>query len=139
MLKTGNAVKIVLFSLVAVCLFFTGGCSGGSNNPVSTELSTGAGYKIKLASSLENVTAGGSSIITAVIYEPDGSPVRDNEEVLFASGEGGSFSESTVTTKNGTASTIYTAGEASMKYDNITASCRGATAFIQVWILPATF
>lgn len=140
MLKSSKTLKIVLFFCLLVTLAYgLNGCSSGSNSPVATDLSSGTGYRIKLASSLSTVTVSGSAVITAVIYEPDGSPIRDDEEVLFASSEGGSFSDSPVKTKSGTVSTVYTAGSTPMKYDSITASCRGAVAVLQVWVLPATY
>ncbi len=130
-----------LFSgiLLLLSLAILGGCDGGSTGPVSTALSSESGYQIKLASSVEQVSVGGQSIISAVILEPDGSPIRDNEEVMFASSEGGSLSDNLVTTKGGQAMVTYTAGDTPMRYDNISATCRGAVAVIQVLVLPQTY
>lgn len=131
---------IFIFAALAViiCAIFTG-CDAGSNGPIMTEAAGGSGYRIQMASSLDSIAVDGSTTITAVIFEPDGSPIRDNEDVLFASSEGGSFTDSVVKTANGQASVNYTAGNTPMKYDTITASCRGAIANIPVWILPANF
>ena len=123
-----------IFLLVIATSIFAG-CDGGSNNPVSSGISTEPGYRIQLASSFGTVAAGASSVITAKVYEPDGSPIRDGEEVIFASSEGGKFSEEKATTKDGVATVQYTAGE-KVGFDNISASCRGAVAIVLIVISP---
>lgn len=138
MQKTTLKSKISICFIIFSALLFVG-CDGGSNNPVSTGISTGTGYKIQLASSVEMVSVSGSSVITAEIFEPDGSPIRDGEDVLFASSEGGTLSDTNVQTKNGKAVITYTAGDTPMRYDNISASCNGATAIIRIWVIPQTF
>lgn len=130
-----------LFSGILLLLSFAMlvGCDAGSTGPVSTTLSSESGYRMQLASSVDQVAVGGQSIITAVIYEPDGSPIRDNEEVMFASSEGGSLSNNTVMTKGGQAMVTFTAGDTPMRYENISVTCRGAVAVIQVLVLPQTY
>lgn len=129
--------SLVLAVILAGALMV--GCSGGSNDPVSSAISTEPGYKIQLAAAPGTVSVGGQAVITAKIYEPDGSPIRDNEPIIFASSEGGTFSDSDVTTKNGQAMVSYTAGDTPMRFDNVTASCRGAIATVQIWVLPQAF
>ncbi|MDD2997990.1 MAG: hypothetical protein PHV05_02940 [Candidatus Riflebacteria bacterium] len=129
---------LVVWLAVAVCALIAG-CDAGSNGPISTELSNGAGYKIALGSSAEIISVSADTVITAVIYEPDGSPIRDGEEVFFASSEEGEFADSPVNTKNGTAITTYKAGDAPMKYHTITVSCRGAVASINVMVTPSNY
>jgi hypothetical protein len=131
--------KIISFICIAGLSLFLTGCDAGGNNPVSTGLSEGPGYKIQLASSVEMVSVRGSSVITAQVFEPDGSPIRDGEKVLFATSEGGSLSDTEVETEGGKASITFTADDTPMRYENITASCRGATAVLQIWVLPQTF
>ncbi len=131
--KTSLLFALVL-ALAAIC-----GCDAGSNSPVTTDLSTGPGYKIQLASSLSSVKVGATTTLTAVIFEPDGTPIRDGEEVSFGSSEKGSFSDNPVKTSGGTAVVIYTAGDYPMKYDSVTASCHGATAQLQIVIVPENF
>ena len=115
------------------------GCNAGSNNPVSSGFPAGSGYKINLTSAVNTVTAGATSVITAQIIEPDGSPVRDDQDVVFSSSIGGSFSDSPVKTKNGSVTVTYTAGDTPMQLDSISASCNGAIATIQIMVLPQTF
>ena len=124
-----------IFLLVIATSIFAG-CDGGSNNPVSSGISTEPGYRIQLASSFGTVAAGASSVITAKVYEPDGSPIRDGEEVIFASSEGGKFSEEKATTKDGVATVQYTAGDKVGISDSISASCRGAVAILPIVISP---
>lgn len=130
--------RFFVFLLILVVSMISG-CSGGANDPVSSSISSEPGYKIQLSSSVGTVSVGGQTVITARIFEPDGSPIRDDEQVIFASSEGGSFSDNNVTTKNGQAMTSFTAGDTPMRFDNITASCRGAVATVQVWVLPQIF
>lgn len=127
---------------MALAILFAGsfvGCDGGATNPISTALSSETGYKIQLSSSIDTVSVGGKAIITATILEPDGSPIRDDETVFFASSEGGSFSDNPISTKNGQATVAYTSSDTPMRFDNITASCHGAIATINIWILPQSF
>lgn len=124
----------LMLAIAAVC-----GCDAGSNSPVATDLSTGNGYKIQLASSLSSVKVGATTTLTAVIYEPDGTPIRDGEEVHFGSSEKGSFSDNPVKTSGGTAVVTYTAGDFPLKFDSVSASCHGATAQLQIEIIPEGF
>lgn len=129
---------LIIVALVASGLVFPG-CDGGGAGPITSSLSTEPGYKMLLASTVDRVSVGGQAVITARIYEPDGSPIRDDEEVLFASSEGGKLSEEKVTTKGGQAMVQFTAGDTPMRFDNISATCRGAMAIIQIWVLPQSF
>lgn len=138
MVKICRAFNITLFlgMLIATCLVLSG-CDAGSNNPTATELSTGTGYNIKIISYAEMVAVNGTNIITVAVFEPDGSPIRDNEDVIFACPDGGSFSESPVKTLNGQASTVYTADDTPNKYATIQVTCRGTGATIPIIIVPA--
>lgn len=131
--------KIMSFICVLGLSLFLTGCDAGGNNPVATALSEGTGYKIQLASSVEMVSVRGSTVITAQVFEPDGSPIRDGETVFFATSEGGSLSDDEVETKGGQATITFTADDTPMRYENISASCRGANAVLQIWVLPQTF
>ncbi|HNX74900.1 MAG TPA: hypothetical protein PLM07_15475 [Candidatus Rifleibacterium sp.] len=135
--------KYLRFFVAGIALIFAlavlSGCDAGSNGSVATDLSSGSGYRIQLASSLESVKVGGSSTLTVVVFEPDGTPIRDGEEVSFASSEKGSFSDNTVKTSGGTAVVTYTAGDYPMKYDSVSATCHGATAVLQIVIVPENF
>ena len=132
--------KLVILPLAAVMCVFFAGCDAGSNGPETTGLSGGSGYRIELASSFESVAVGANTIFTAVIYEPDGMPIRDGEEVVFASTEKGSFSDVSVSTKGGTAVTTYTAeGEGPAKYHIVSVACHGAIASYKLVVTPENF
>ncbi len=124
-------IKIVVFSLVLVWLPVLTACDAGSNSPVATDLSAGNGYNIALAPSIETVKTGGTSTLTVVIFEPDGSPIRDGEKVYFASYLKGSFSDDSVETSGGTAVVTYTASE-NIGLDTVTATCHGAISSCQI-------
>ena len=133
-------LRIFVAGIAMLCaLAVFAGCDAGSNGPVATDLSTGSGYRIQLASSFNSVKVGGSSTLTVVIFEPDGTPIRDGEDVSFASSEKGSFSDNTVKTSGGTAVVTYTAGDYPMKYDSVSATCHGATAVLQILIVPENY
>lgn len=133
------SVRPVFFlALLGIAMLFCG-CDAGSNGPITSDLSTGEGYKIKLASSVASVKVGGKATLTAVIFEPDGSPIRDDEDVYFSSSENGALSDDSVKTLGGTAVVTYTAGEHAMRFDTITASCHGAISSVQVDIVPENF
>jgi hypothetical protein len=126
-----------LFSgiLLLLSLAMMVGCDAGSTGPVSSGLSSETGYRINLASSVDMVSADSQSVITAVIIEPDGTPIRDNEEVMFACSQGGTLSDNLVMTKGGQAMVIFTAADIA-GYGIITATCRGAVADIKVVVVP---
>ncbi|MFZ5952128.1 MAG: hypothetical protein ACOYXC_15595 [Candidatus Rifleibacteriota bacterium] len=128
----------LLISVFSLALILNG-CDGGGSSPVSSSISSEPGYKIQLGATADRVSVGGQAVITARIYEPDGSPIRDNEDVMFASSEGGKLSDEKVSTKDGQAMVVFTAGDTPMRFDNISASCRGAIATVQIWVLPQTF
>ncbi|MDD3146374.1 MAG: hypothetical protein PHD82_03645 [Candidatus Riflebacteria bacterium] len=129
----------ILFSLAVIAsLSFLSGCDAGSNDPVATAVSTGNGYKMQLAASLTSVRVGGTSTLTAVVFEPDGSPIRDGEEVFFAA-ERGKFSDDSVKTSGGTAVVTFTAGENPLNLETVTATCHGAISSLQIIIVPEKF
>lgn len=132
-------VRIILLLAMFSSTIFLSGCDAGSNSPISTGLSAGSGYKIQLGSSLSSLKPGGTSALTAVVFEPDGSPIRDGESVVFTSSEKGSFAEDTVKTTGGTAVVVYTAGNYSYRFDTLTATCHGATANLQILISSENF
>lgn len=124
-------IKVASFLLVLAFLPLLTGCDAGSNSPVATDLSAGNGYKISLASSIDTVKTGGTSTLTVVIFEPDGSPIRDGEKVYFASSLKGTFSEDSIETSGGTAVVTYTASE-NIGLDTVTATCHGAISSRQI-------
>ncbi len=128
---TKVSFKTAFLVLVVVSIFVLSGCDAGSNNPVASDISSGNGYKIQLASSSESVKVGGTTTLTAVIFEPDGSPIRDGQKVYFSSSEKGSFSDQNVETSGGTAVVTYTASE-NIGFDTVTATCQGAISSRQI-------
>jgi len=125
-------MKLFLFSLLLVTLVVLPACDSGSSGPVASPLSTGPGYNIQIAASDEDLMVGATTTITAVIYEPDGAPVRDGVDVFFGSSLKGSFSDNPVKTSGGTAVVTYTAGAAPWQLDKVSATCRGATANVEI-------
>lgn len=123
-----NRIRLFLFSLLLVMLVVLSACDPGSSGPVASPLSTGPGYKIKLAASDEDLMVGATTTLTAIIYEPDGAPVRDGVEVFFGSSLKGSFSDNPAKTSGGKAVVSYTAGDIHGYEDEVTATCNGAIA-----------
>ena len=107
-------------------------CDSGSSGPVASPLSTGPGYNIQLAASSSALKPGATTTLTAVIYEPDGAPVRDGIDVFFDSSQEGSFSDNPVKTSGGMAVVTYTAGTAPWQLDKVSATCKGATANVEI-------
>lgn len=129
-----NRMKLVLFSLLLVMLLVLPACDSGSSGPVSSPLSSGPGYNIQLASSDGDLMVGATTTLTAVIYEPDGTPVRDGVDVFFGSSRKGSFSDNPVKTSGGKAVVTYTAGDVHGYQDEVTATCNGAIAKVNIAI-----
>ncbi len=129
-----NRIRLFLFSLLLSMLLVLPACDSGSSGPVTSPLSTGPGYNIQLAASDEDLMVGATTTLTAIIYEPDGAPVRDGVEVFFGSSLKGSFSDNPVKTSGGTAVVTYTAGDIHGYQDEVTASCKGAIARVNIAI-----
>ncbi len=127
-------IKILLFSLLLAMLLVLSACDSGSSGPVSSPLSSGPGYNIQLASSDGDLMVGATTTLTAVIYEPDGTPVRDGVDVFFGSSRKGSFSDNPVKTSGGKAVVTYTAGDVHGYQDEVTATCNGAIAKVNIAI-----
>ena len=127
-------IKILLFSLLLAILLVLSACDSGSSGPVSSPLSSGPGYNIQLASSDGDLMVGATTTLTAVIYEPDGTPVRDGVDVFFGSSRKGSFSDNPVKTSGGKAVVTYTAGDVHGYQDEVTATCNGAIAKVNIAI-----
>ncbi len=127
-----NRIKLFLFSLLLVALLVLSACDSGSSGPVASPLSSGQGYKIQLAASSSALKPGATTTLTAVVFEPDGAPIRDGIDVSFDSSQKGSFSDNPVKTSGGTAVVIYTAGTAPWQLDKVSATCRGATANVEI-------
>lgn len=127
-----NRMKLFLFSLLLVTLVVLPACDSGSSGPVASPLSTGPGYNIQIAASDEDLMVGATTTITAVIYEPDGAPVRDGVDVFFGSSLKGSFSDNPVKTSGGKAVVAYTAGDIHGYQDEVTATCNGAIAKVNI-------
>jgi len=129
-----NRIKVLLFSLLLAMLVVLPACDSGSGDPVASPLSTGAGYNIQLATSDEDLMVGATTTLTAIVYEPDGAPVRDGVEVFFGSSMKASFSDNPVKTSGGTAVVSYTAGDIHGYEDEVTATCKGAIAKVKIAI-----
>ncbi|GAB1353627.1 hypothetical protein MASR1M12_23630 [Erysipelotrichia bacterium] len=127
-----NRIRLFLFSLLLSMLLVLPACDSGSSGPVTSPLSTGPGYKIQLGASSSALKPGATTTLTAVIFEPDGAPIRDGIEVFFDSSQKGSFSDNPVKTSGGTAVVTYTAGAAPWQLDKVSATCRGATANVEI-------
>ena len=126
--------KISLFSMFLALLIILPACDSGSSGPVASPLSIGPGYNIKVAASSSALKPGATTTLTAVIFEPDGTPIRDGIDVFFDSTQKGSFSDNPVKTSGGTAMVTYTAGTAPWQLDKVSATCKGATANVDITI-----
>ncbi len=127
-----NRIKLFLFSLLLAMLLMLPACNSGASGPVATPLSSGQGYKIQLAASNSRLMAGATITLTAVIFEPDGAPIRDGIDVFFGSTQKGSFSDNPAKTSGGTAVVTYTAGETPGYQDRVSATCKGAIANLDI-------
>lgn len=141
--------KFYLTALALVLLSFClSGCS--SDKPVVSSTASGSGCRIILSAANRELASGGSTVVTAVVTNDDGSPIPDEENAVFFScaapyTEFKDGSEA-CSVKNGVAATIFTYRDESdsdapapSDYCTIAASYRSAVAEIRIMLIANSF
>lgn len=129
--------KLFLFSLI-LCALAIAGCN--SNSAVSSGFGSGSGFSINLTATQTNIPQGGQTTLIALVRDGQGIPVNDSTGgVVFTSSLGGTFVQiQPINILAGAASITYTAptaaNPATPGVDQITASYRGASAFVSVFV-----
>jgi hypothetical protein len=145
-----RAKWVLMVFCVSWISFVLSGCGGSTNDPVSSDATSGTGYKINLGVSAQSVAPGGAAVISAMVFDPQGNPVPDGSLVLFSSSEGGTFegvSDGKSETTGGVATAIFKAPESSANADKpqpsktnrIFASFRGALGYVEIILVSSTF
>ncbi len=147
-----NQIKSLLISLavLATLSIILTGCDN-SSGPTTTDLSEGSGYRIRMSISEDTLPSGGSTIVTAAIFDETGQPAADaDDSVAFAfSDKGGDWSG----LSDGKADLKGGVALATLKWDDpssgetvepsrtawISAAYRGAVAKIQVRLVSVSF
>lgn len=145
-LSLGQIVKGIMFLAIIVTTLFVCGCS--DEKPVIAQAATGDGYKIELKVNPGEIRDGGSVSIEAVITDPQGLPVPDEDKgVIFSCAQGGfDFEDQQCDIKSGSARTFATWKDESDSDDPlssmttyITANYKGAYASCQVTLISKAF
>ncbi len=147
-----NTIKSLLIALAVLAGLTTvlTGCDN-SSGPTTTDLSEGSGYRIRVSISDDILPSGGSTVVTAAIFDETGQPATDAEDsVAFAfsdkGGEWSGLSDGKADLKGGVAI-------ATLKWEDpssgetvdpsrsawITVACQGAIAKIQVSLVSTSF
>lgn len=122
--------KCFLFSLI-LCALAIAGCN--SNSAVSSGFGSGSGFSINLTATQSNIPQGGFTTLIALVRDGQGIPVNDSTGgVVFTSSIGGTITAQT-SILGGTCSATYNA-PTTPGVDQITASYRGASAFVSVFV-----
>lgn len=72
--------QLILIITLALCIFSLG-CS--DDKPIATEKASGSGYKLVLAATHSELESGGSLILTATVFDPEGKLVTGDEEFVY--------------------------------------------------------
>lgn len=140
-------IVLAVISLVAIVL---AGCDN-SSGPSTTELSEGSGYRMKISISNDTLPSGGSTIVTAVIFDETGQPAADDDDGVFFSfgdkgGEWDGLSNGMAKLKGGTAVATLkwedpSSGESAdpARTAWISVAYRGAVGKIEVDLVSNTF
>jgi hypothetical protein len=144
-----SSKKMFLCGVILLALGIAG-CS--SNTSSSSGFGGGSGYAIDLRVTNSILPPAGQTTLTAVVRDANGNPVNDSSvPVTFTStlgagitGQGTSGGSNTAFPTGGVATAIYTApGSTSTSgttttsgVDQVTASYRGAFAFVSIYVSP---
>lgn len=150
-----NRIKYIIKVTAAVLVIpmlamIFAGCDN-SSGPTATNLSEGSGYRIQVSVSDDTIPSGGSTIVTAAIFDETGQPAADDDDGVSFSfadkgGEWDGLTSGRAKLKNGVAA-------ANLKWEDpssgetvdpsrtawISASYRGAVAKIQVSLVSNSF
>ena len=147
-MKTFTRFSLMVGFLLSLAGLLSG-CGGSSNDPVSSGAISGTGYKIRLGSSAEVISPGGTVVLTAMVFDPNDNPVPDGSLVLFSSAEVGTFEGATdgkVETTGGVATVVFRSSETTnadkpqpSKANRLFASYAGAVVFVEIIMVSPTF
>ncbi len=135
-----SAIKILLFGLL-LCALCIAGCS--SNTASSSGFGSGSGYSINLTATQTILRQGGQTQLIAAVKDAQGNPVNDaSTGVTFSSTLGATITQPTsiiggicqtiYTAPSGTSSSGSTTTTTATGVDQVTASYRGAFAFVSI-------
>lgn len=130
-------IKISLFGLM-LCALVISGCS--SNTSSSSGFGSGSGFSINLTATQTILPQGGSTTLFAIVKDAQGNPVNDSTTgVSFTSSLGATITAVTsinggVSTTTYTAPAVATNGTGTTGVDQVTASYRGAFAFVSIFV-----
>jgi hypothetical protein len=128
-------------SLLSILAFTLLGCS--ANTSSSSGYGSGSGYSVNITTSNSSVPEGGSTTLIVTAKDGQGNPVNDSvTPITFSSTLGGSFSPASPFLSSGVTSTVYTAAggtssttpTAAVGVTQITASYKGAFAYMSIYI-----
>jgi hypothetical protein len=130
-----------LISLLIILSLFLLGCN--SNTSSSSGFGSGSGFSLNLTTSNTSVPEGGSTTLIVAAKDAQGNPVNDSVQgVTFSATLGGSFSPASPFLSSGVATTVFTASggtsptpaAAQVGVNQITASYKGAFAFMSIFV-----
>lgn len=133
----------ILVSLLTIAAFTLLGCS--ANTSSSSGYGSGSGYSLNITTSNSSVPEGGNTTLIVTAKDGQGNPVNDSvTPILFSSTLGGSFSPASPFLSSGVTSTVFTASggtatttptpTATVGVTQITASYKGAFAYMSIYI-----
>jgi hypothetical protein len=137
-----NRITTLICLLVILTLFLLG-CN--SNTSSSSGFGSGSGFSLNLTTSNTSIPEGGSATLIVAAKDAQGNPVNDSVQgVTFSSTLGGSFSPASPFLSSGVATTVFTASggttptptptTAAVGVTQITASYKGAFAFMSIFV-----
>ena len=139
-----SSIKFFLFGLL-LCFLVMAGCS--SNTSSSSGFGSGSGFSINLTATQTVIPQGGGTILIAVVKDAQGHPVNDStaKAVTFSSSLGAVITPNDGSITGGISSATYAAPGTSTSstgsvttgttgVDQVTASYRGAFAFVSIFV-----
>lgn len=76
-----NSFKYINLLIIALLCIFTLGCS--NDKPMVSQQTSGNGYKIVMSATNSELESGGSLILTATVFDPEGKLVTGDEEYVY--------------------------------------------------------
>ena len=132
-------IKIWFWIVALLALLGFAGCS--SNTLSSSGYGSGAGYTMNLTATNTTIPYGGQSTLIVSVKDASGNPVNDSSTtaITYSSTQGGTFSPATPL-DGGVSTAVFTAPAASTTttqtsvVDQVTASYRGAIAYVSIFV-----
>jgi hypothetical protein len=133
-------VKTLGWIVFGCALLILAGCS--SNTSSSSGYGSGSGYIMSITATNTTIPYGGSSTLIVSVKDPVGNPVNDTSiKVTFSSTQGGTFDPATAPDLVGGLTTVIykspalsTTTTQTSVVDQITASYRGAFAYVSIYV-----